>query len=392
MAKEYTLESFKEKLYKKHPNSDLKILELYKYGKLLVENKFGKCIDYKMGVLRYGKVSIETAINKTEYFINQAKTIHGNKFDYSQVNYIGCDTKVKIICPIHGEFEQAPYKHLTHKGCTQCSRIQKGKEQTCTNDEFIKKANIKHNNKFDYSLANYVNAKEKIKIICKEHGEFLQNANNHLNGQGCPICKPIAVGNAKRANQENIIKRFIDIHGNKYDYSLVEYTHFEKNVKIICHEHEIFEQTPSVHLRGSGCRKCSNDKMSELQGKLNNGWNYTLWENKGKESKQFDSFKVYIIKCYNEYETFYKIGKTFNTVQHRFQSKRHLPYTYDIIKIIENTARIVSDLEKSLHKIHKEYYYTPQIYFEGNKECFSKLNIELIEEELTLIEKTIKQL
>ncbi len=375
---QFTLESFKKKFYEKFPNSNIKIIELLKLRKVLVKDKYGECLLINSALLKYGSCSIKAAINKTEYFINKAKEVHGDRFDYSKVEYIQCDKKVKIICPIHGEFEQSPEKHLTYKGCTQCSTLQKSKEKICSTKQFIEKAKLIHGDKYDYSKSEYVNAKEKLIIICKEHGEFLQNANNHLNGQGCPECGIINTGNFKRGNQEDIIQRFITVHNDKYDYSLVNYTHFEKKVEIICPLHGTFLQTSASHLSGNGCRGCSKQKMSELQGKLNNGWNYHLWEKKGKESKAFDSFKVYILRCVNETEKFYKIGKTFNTVERRFQSKRHLPYDYEIIQLIEGSALEMSKLEKELHKMHKDYYYTPQVYFEGNKECFIKIELELI--------------
>lgn len=126
---------------------------------------------------------------------------------------------------------------------------------------FIKNSNIKHNNKYDYSLVNYKNMISIVKIICPIHGVFKQQCNSHKNGSGCPLCS----GN-KKSNNDNFIKKSIIKHNNKYDYSLINYKNNRTNVKIICPIHDIFEQTPENHLNGYGCSKCSgfiknNNKM-----------------------------------------------------------------------------------------------------------------------------------
>jgi hypothetical protein len=119
-----------------------------------------------------------------EEFILRAKLIHGDKYDYSLVNYgNNGKEKNKIICKIHGIFEQQPTKHLCGNGCQKCSG------HFMDRDYFIEKSNIKHNNKYDYSLVNYINNSTKVEVICPKHGIFKQQPNNHMNGDGCPICK-----------------------------------------------------------------------------------------------------------------------------------------------------------------------------------------------------------
>ena len=121
----------------------------------------------------------------TEEFIQEAKKIHGNKYDYSLVDYKAAKVKIKIICKVHGAFEQSPNNHLTKKrGCYKCLGGVK-----LTTKEFIEKAKLIHDNKYDYSLVEYKNAHTKVNIICKVHGIFEQEASSHLVGTGCPICK-----------------------------------------------------------------------------------------------------------------------------------------------------------------------------------------------------------
>ena len=125
-----------------------------------------------------------------EEIINKSNKIHNNKYEYSLFlndndnNYKTQKTIIKIICPIHGIFKQQINNHLNGKGCKYCANnIQK------TNENFIKESNIIHNNEWNYSLCNYIDAKTKVKIICKKHGIFQVTPNNHINKKsGCPKC------------------------------------------------------------------------------------------------------------------------------------------------------------------------------------------------------------
>jgi very-short-patch-repair endonuclease len=118
-----------------------------------------------------------------------AREVHGDTYDYSKVKYTGIDDKITIICKIHDEFLQSPYCHINKKnGCKQCADILRGENLTFTTEQFVEKANIVHSNKYDYRETNYTKQRENVIIICKFHGKFTQQPNNHLNGQGCPFC------------------------------------------------------------------------------------------------------------------------------------------------------------------------------------------------------------
>lgn len=195
--------------------------------------------------------------NGVEKFINKAQEIHGDKYDYSLVtDYISNKTKMKIICKNHGIFEQNYKSHITKKyGCPKCGGVAKK-----TTEEFIKNAIIVHGDKYDYSLVEYENNSKKVKIICKKHGVFEQQPNHHLFGQNCNICSGV-----KRKSVEEFILQSKEIHGDKYNYSLVEYKNVSTKVKIICPEHGIFEQLPSSHLAGHKCYSCKNKIRKEDQ-------------------------------------------------------------------------------------------------------------------------------
>ena len=123
-------------------------------------------------------------------FIKQANKAHNNKFDYSKVKYVNNRVKIKITCPLHGEFEQKPLVHINSLyGCPKCINIGVKKTKAIDVNIFIKRANKIHNNKFDYSQMDYINARKKIKIICPIHGEFEQTPDSHVNKKsGCPKC------------------------------------------------------------------------------------------------------------------------------------------------------------------------------------------------------------
>ena len=191
-------------------------------------------------------------LSNTTEFIEKAITIHRDNYDYSKVNYVNNRTQIIIICKKHGEFEQQPDSHLCGSGCKFCGIESMKTKQKTEIDDFIKNANIKHNNKYDYSKINYINARTKIIIICKKHGEFEQQPDSHLRGCGCIKCSGNGLSNTKE-----FIEKAITIHKDKYDYSKVNYIKSNEKIIIICKEHGEFMQPPANHLYGNGCNKCN---------------------------------------------------------------------------------------------------------------------------------------
>ena len=211
-----------------------------------------KCTNDKLTQLKTNK----------ENFIKESNEVHQNKYDYSKVDYKGVTTKVKIICPDHGEFWQTPRVHLKGCGCPKCGLERQNDATRLTTEEFIIRANKIQGNKYDYSKVEYVDYMTKVCIICPEHGEFWQTPNKHLLGQGCPKC-----GNTKKLTLTEFIERSRKIHGDKYDYSKVRYINNGTKVCIICPDHGEFWQTPHNHLIGHGCPKCKNNKISASETK-----------------------------------------------------------------------------------------------------------------------------
>jgi hypothetical protein len=121
-------------------------------------------------------------------FINRCKKTHGNKYDYSLVDYKNSKSKIKIICSIHNVFYQIPSDHINGSGCKKCKFMENANFKKLPQNIFIERSNLVHNNRYDYSLINYINSHIKINIICKEHGIFTQKPCDHLQGNGCPSC------------------------------------------------------------------------------------------------------------------------------------------------------------------------------------------------------------
>lgn len=309
-------------------------------------------------------------------FIERSISKHGDKYDYTISSYINTRTKIKVICPQHGCFEQLPKSHYNGQGCPRCygnlnlskkefismcdesrydysllpeiirikkttidiidretnliyrqwpshhinkikptkiesnSLVKKLKEvhdnefdyiieKDCyyskdkikivnmkTGDEsyylvyrhlsgmkpnkitinlFITKSNLLHNNKYDYSLVNNIKGGDKkVNIICKEHGIFSQRVSNHMNlGDGCPGCSGI-----RKWNNDILKSEFRKVHSDRYDYSNLNFTFVKNKIEIICREHGSFHQSIYKHLRGQGCPECSSNSNGEEYVKM----------------------------------------------------------------------------------------------------------------------------
>jgi len=190
----------------------------------------------------------------TNETIKDFQNVHGDKYDYSKVNYINSRTKVEILCLEHGSFWKTPELHLSGYGCNKCNKKNHLKTKNIVKD--FKKV---HDNKYDYSKVNYIDSRTKVIIICYEHGEFLQTPEIHKTGNGCPKCslkiKPV----------DKHLNDFKKIHSNKYNYSKVKYISPHYKIEIICPEHGSFFQTPANHKRGHGCPICAQEN-SESKG------------------------------------------------------------------------------------------------------------------------------
>lgn len=205
------------------------------------------------------KVIVESSKLSQDEFINRAKKVHGDKYDYSDVEYVTGKTPVKINCPIHGQFSQRPAGHLEGQGCKICSFEQMAQDNSLSKDQFIERSKKVHGDKFDYSKVDYTKGSDKVTIICPIHGEFQQRAKDHMRGLGCDKCSGRSPGDT-----ESFIEKAKQLHGDKFDYSKVNYVNSRSNVEIICKKHGPFLQRPDNHLSGQGCPTCLESKGEKL--------------------------------------------------------------------------------------------------------------------------------
>lgn len=205
-----------------------------------------KCSRTKMGIIRRDNL---------ENFIEKARTVHGNKYDYSKSVYITSSEKIIIICSIHGEFQQAPNSHLNKRGCYNCSLIRNRESLTRSTKSFITEAIKLHGDKYDYSEVVYTGSQGNVKIGCKKHGFFFKKAYKHIANQGCPKC---ARNNLSGTSE--FIEKSNYVHRDKYDYSKAKYVDSSSKVTIICSKHGSFEKSASDHIQGAGCPKDSKSR------------------------------------------------------------------------------------------------------------------------------------
>lgn len=221
----------------------------------------------------------------TQWFIDKSISIHGDRYGYDMVTYVNTNVKVKITCHQHGVFEQSPNSHIYGQGCPVC-----GGHNKLDTESFIDKAKLLYADRYDYSLVDYKLSKEKIKIICKNHGVFEQSPGSHLSGRGCPDCANESCGNKLRKSLDWFIKKATTKHNGRYGYSLVEYKGSKNKVKITCKTHGVFMQVPSMHLRGSGCPSCSHlktgsDFLDQAVAIHGSKYNYSCVEYTGSHVK-----------------------------------------------------------------------------------------------------------
>jgi very-short-patch-repair endonuclease len=211
-----------------------------------------------------------------EIFIERAKKIHGENFNYSKVNYINSQTNIEIICnTCNNEFKSLPNNHLRGGGCMTCAKKKNGLKKRKLVDKFIEECQKIHKDEnelpiYDYSQIDYVNSTTKIIIICKIHGKFEQCPTDHISGKGCNECGILKRTINQTFTQKQFIEKAFEKHGNKYDYSEVKYINSQTKIIIKCNAcNFIFKQQPSSHLQGCGCDKCAhkinhnNQKLTE---------------------------------------------------------------------------------------------------------------------------------
>lgn len=284
-------------------------------------------------------------------FIEKSEKVHGKRYDYSKAVYLGAREKLEIVCREHGPFWAAPTNHHRGKGCPKCGDIKAGrKRKSKARSVFETRSRTIHGDKYDYSNVKYDGSSEPVRIICPEHGEFRKAPYRHLRGEGCPRCAIIkgAQRRAKSTREErkqDFIRLARELHGDKYDYSLVDYNYSKDVVRIICPEHGVFEQRATSHVDtsrgGKGCPTCG------LKREYPNGYVYVL---------------------YGEGKT--KIGITYDPKERFRKLRERTPFPFEPVGYwFCSTYDLTFKVESVLHR-HFEEYSSGLKGFDGAKEWF----------------------
>ena len=323
----------------------------------------------------------------TEQFIAEARAIHGDYYDYSQTQYKGAREKLTILCPNHGAFEQTAHVHLRGDGgagCEKCSYEKRAENARMTFKEFVDRAYSIHNNFYDYSKAEpeFTDTSSAINIICPLHGEFQQTPNNHLSGKGCQTCGTKRGADTLRKSTEDFVKEAKAIHKDFYDYSMVDYQGAFNPVKIICSIDGVFNQSPTSHLAGIGCPKCSRRKQGAPR-------NLTR-ALRGEFDDEKRSF-VYIIKfklpCTDT--QLYKVGSgtgtRLNSVINDIKKVKGSRISFEEYPMKSTGESIVFEF-LAHDQIQEHRFVVPQEYkFAGYSEVFTKEpNLALVNEDFIL--------
>ena len=229
----------------------------------------------------------------TEDFLIKAQAVHGDRYNYSKVEYVNNTTKVCIICKKHGEFWQLPYSHINGHGCKECAKEAKTStpKQAYTQEQIIDRIRSIFGDQYGYDRVVYKSMKSPIILKCRkkdgngnEHGEFLMRPDNIFTShQCCPKCS----NERRHLQQQKTTDTFIEeakaVHGNLYEYHKVKYVNTKTNVCIVCKIHGDFWQTPSNHLKGKGCPYCSGNAKK---------WNKETCEQEARKYKFIYDFRI----------------------------------------------------------------------------------------------------
>ena len=299
-------------------------------------------------------------------FIKRAKSVHGSSYDYSMSKYSGVDNKIDIICPKHGLFQQRAMRHLRGGGCKQCAIDINANSKRNSSEKIINEFRKMHGEKFDYSNVKYINIDTKVEIKCIKHNhKFYVTPYKHKvnKGGGCKDCVNENARKRYIKSLEEFKKDARSVHGDKYDYSAVEYKGARVDVLIGCsnENHGFFFQTPNHHINSKeGCPACAHEVRN---------LGFTIDEI-SRNGLEIDG-TLYVIHAYNDNESFYKIGITTKTTDWRFRGKSDMPYDYEIITELKIGLRAAYEHEQYVLKELAKYKYIPKIYFPGKDEVLS---------------------
>ena len=313
--------------------------------------------------------------NTTEQFISRSQAHHGDKFDYSQVVYSNTHSKVDILCPIHGLFQQSAMDHMKGSGCNACS----GKKRLTT-QQFVIQLHEIFGDSLDYSLVDYKNISTNVTLICPIHGKFSKSPRNLMQQrkscQECGKVKSELITDSKRSTLTCFISKSRKVHGDTYDYTQAVYINSKTKLTIVCQEHGSFTQTPSAHTDNhQGCPWCGELKKGGI-----GGYTVDFFNTASDDIKQKPATLYAIEMTTPRNDHFIKVGITTRDIKTRFSGAKIGPHyihrnvlhsiTLPLYKAFLLEQQLLADLIS-----HKFY---PNYKFVGYTECL-KYNTVVIE-------------
>lgn len=300
--------------------------------------------------------------NTTKQFIDAARVTHGERYCYKNTKYVGSTNKLTVGCKIHGDYEIIASNHLAGSGCRVCGTKSRKRAITKTTKDFIAESESLHGKRYCYKKSKYVKFSEKLTVTCRKHGDFNIRPSSHASGSGCPKCGRENSSKGTRKNKEYFITKSLEKHGNRYDYSKSIYKGSRIKIDIICNLHGVFNMMPYAHMSGQGCKECAL---------LNRGYNRSKFVGRCEDKNSLGL--LYIIRCYDNKEEFFKVGIASTGVEDRFNCKNKMPYSYEVIKELSLEPKRVYDLENHILRSASKFRYKPMLSFKGETECFSQL-------------------
>ena len=334
---------------------------------------------------------------KESDFISICNQKHGYKYLYEKIGFKSIKKNITITCPIHGDFEQLASRHIKGQGCRKCS----DDSRRLNVEDFIKRSNLVHNNKYSYDNMTYLNSQTKIDILCKEHGYFKQTPNNHLiQKKGCPKCN-----GGFKYTIDDFLTKSIKKHKNKYQYFLDDFD-FNKKILITCDIGHVFNQLPSAHLRGQGCPVCKkmNSKYTndEFVAKSNSVHNF-MYEYLEKYNGSNNEINILCKRCNNVFSQKPRnhIGgngcpvccSNVSKMENKWLDMLNIDIKsrHKSIKIDNKNYFVDAVVDNNIYEFYGDYWhgnlnkYNPEDINKNNKIKFKDLNKKTIERENILI-------
>ena len=361
-------------MYKKNEhfrNIEFEIIGKYNRdkSKLLVKNRYGKCLIHAGSLLRGITPTISSAVSKDDYFHKMAFeknkwyregyfTIESSYTDNR--NYLILRTPYGLVKMIGGNLLKG-YKPTIKAAIYKTSYF----------TEILREKNPKFFELGFKIIGEYINNRIPITLTCKDGFSYSMLSANLLKK-----AIPETISVIEEDKTPYFIHHAKQIHGNFDDFSKVVYKSNKTKIEIICHRHGSYFISPSSYLMGCRCAKCKSEILSKYNRENPSGWDDSNWIESGIKSKLFSSFSIYIVRLYNDNEEFFKIGKTYRPIENRM---KEIFYDYEILKLLESgktkeAGVCTCKLERTLQNHHKQFKYKPKIKFGGQYECFHTLD------------------